>query len=207
VCPQIIKVYDKDELLTRDIPKDGFTDDVLSVVMFRGLEEGEYMSGQSFADYKKFGIAVNDESYEPGLNVTRAEFIKMIVRALSCRYKFDGTDTGFSDIPQDAWHAGYIKFAVDNNWVNGYGDGTFGPNNPITRAEAAKIITNAIELETVEYTQSSFLDVPSESSFAPYIETLKMTKVIGGKTKTTFEPNANITRAEVARIIYKTFLG
>jgi glutamate mutase epsilon subunit len=157
--------------------------------------------------YKNSGIAINDSSYEPNREITRAEFIKMVVRALSCRYTFSGTDTEFSDIDKNDWYAEYIKYAVDHNWVSGYPDGTFRANNLISRAEAVKIIVQAIKLPVTSQSSNSFHDVSSDSQFYSYIETLKSNKVIVGKTPTYFHPDDNMTRAEVARIIYKVFLG
>lgn len=91
--------------------------------------------------------------------------------------------------------------------MNGYADGTFHPDAPITRAEAAKILTNAIHLEKNPNGTSSFTDVTPTDTFAPYIEALRDNKIIGGTTATTYDPNRNIPRTEVSRIIYRTFLG
>jgi hypothetical protein len=54
ICPQIVKVYNKSEILSTDIPKFGYTDDINALIMFRGLEINESLSGQTFKDYKKF---------------------------------------------------------------------------------------------------------------------------------------------------------
>ena len=62
----------------------------------------------------------------------------MLVRSLSCRYTYLGKDTGFKDVAENMWYAEYIKFAVQNGWINGYSDGTFRPNNPITRMRQQK---------------------------------------------------------------------
>ena len=91
--------------------------------------------------------------------------------------------------------------------MSGYPDGTFHPDPPITRAEVAKILVNAIKLEKNPNGTSSFADVAATSDFAPYIEALKDNKIISGTTSTTYDPNRNIPRTEVSRIIYRTFLG
>ena len=46
----------------------------------------------------------------------------MLVRALSCRYTFSGTDSGFSDVAENQWYAEYITFATKNKWIDGYAD-------------------------------------------------------------------------------------
>ena len=97
----------------------------------------------------------------------------MLVRSLSCHYSVSGNDSGFSDVGTGAWYSEYITFAMRNNWINGYSDGTFHPDAPITRAEAAKILSEAIDLPAVEHPDASFIDVPVHSPFAPYIYRLK----------------------------------
>lgn len=59
------------------------------------------------------------------------------------------------------WYAEYIKFAVANGWINGYRDGDFRPNAPITRDEAAKILSRAIQLNTkdTDIASTPFTDV------------------------------------------------
>jgi hypothetical protein len=207
ICPKLVQVYDEKSLITLDIPTTEFTDDIKAVIMFRGLELGEPKWIQTFEEYKKYGIALNATKFEPYRNVTRAEFVKMLVRSLSCRYEYVWVDSNFPDVDTTKWYAEYITFAVKNGWINGYADGDFRPDAPITRAEAAKILANAIKLTAPDSITSSFKDVPEDSVFVPYIEVLKDKKIISGKTRSTYEPNANISRTEVSRLIYKTFLG
>ena len=88
ICPQLVQVYNQSELTAIDIPSTEFLDDIKSVIMFRGLESDEPNGLQTFKKYKKYGIAINDKTFEPDRDVTRAEFVKMLVRSLSCRYQY-----------------------------------------------------------------------------------------------------------------------
>lgn len=54
----------------------------------------------------------------------------------------------FSDIPADYMYAKEVKFLVDNKYVTGYGDGTFKPNQTLSRAHAAVIISRVLGLNT-----------------------------------------------------------
>ena len=84
---------------------------------------------------QQFGIITGyaDGSFRPDASVTRAEFA-----AIASRFErlTEGTKS-FSDVPGSHWAAKYINFAATRGWVNGYADGTFRPNNSITRAEVA----------------------------------------------------------------------
>ena len=48
----------------------------------------------------------------------------------------------FSDVPDDSWYRKYVYSALLQGYISGYGDGRFGPDNTITRAESSKIIFN-----------------------------------------------------------------
>ena len=209
ICPAIVQAYPYNELVVQDISNSSFQDDISALMMFRGMEKDEMNLGQTYEEYKKYGVVNNVTQFQPSRNVTRAEFVKMLVRSLSCRYTYLGTDTGFSDVDQNQWYAEYIKFAVENKWINGYKDGTFRPNAPITRDEAAKILARAIQLDTsnMKSANSSFSDVPNTSEFIPYIETLKSHGVMKGRNSNTFAPKEFIPRTETSRMIYRTFFG
>ncbi len=83
-----------------------------------------------------------DGTFGPNKTITRAEFAAMLARFI----ELDAADgeTAFSDVPSDNWAAGYIDALVEKGVVNGYNDGTFRPEQTITRAEAVKMINGAI---------------------------------------------------------------
>lgn len=72
-------------------------------------------------------------------NVTRAQFVKMLVAASASKDDADeNTDVLlFRDVPVGYWASGYMKAAVDHGWLTGYADGTFRPYNPVTLQAAA----------------------------------------------------------------------
>ena len=92
---------------------------------------------------QQFGIITGyaDGSFRPDASVTRAEFA-----AIASRFErlTEGTKS-FSDVPGSHWAAKYINFAATRGWVNGYADGTFRPNNSITRAEVAAVTCRLLE--------------------------------------------------------------
>lgn len=92
---------------------------------------------------QQFGIITGyaDGSFRPDASVTRAEFA-----AIASRFeKLTEGNKSFSDVPSSHWAAKYINFAATRGWVNGYADGTFRPNNSITRAEVAAVTCRLLE--------------------------------------------------------------
>jgi len=94
---------------------------------------------------KVHGIVVGYGQYfKPDNFINRAEASKMLLEAAG----FDiGTDSvsSFSDTESGAWYMKYVNFAKNKGIISGYGDGTFRPDNSITRAEASKIIIKILE--------------------------------------------------------------
>jgi N-acetylmuramoyl-L-alanine amidase len=103
------------------------------------------------------------------------------------------------------WAKDNIQSLVDRGIIKGYPDGTFKPENPITRAEFCTIITSALVDDGVitEYvtTTGTFTDVPADLWSVKYIETAYANGFVLGKGNGLFDPGANITRQEMARII------
>ena len=92
---------------------------------------------------QQFGIVLgfDDGSFRPDAPVTRAEFA-----AIASRFeKLTEGSKSFTDVPDTYWAAGYIDFAATRGWVTGYSDGTFKPEDPITRAEVAAATCRLLE--------------------------------------------------------------
>lgn len=93
---------------------------------------------KAIATLSRMGIlsGYEDGSFRPNATVTRAEFA-----AMAARFDTEAkpVDTPFTDLT-GCWAADEIAKAYGKGWVNGYGDNTFRPNGPITRAEAVTLI-------------------------------------------------------------------
>lgn len=83
----------------------------------------------------------SDGTFRPEATITRAEAAKMVADAagLTVEEKDDLTVT-FTDVDPNAWYGPYVKALADEGIVSGYKDGTFKPQNMITRAEAVRML-------------------------------------------------------------------
>ncbi|MDP2212126.1 MAG: S-layer homology domain-containing protein [Candidatus Aquicultor sp.] len=136
-----------------------------------------------------------DGTFKPSNTITRAEIAKMVAVA-----KGLGTATGssFSDT-SGHWAAGYIEAIKAAGYINGYPDGTFRPNNNITRAEIAKIVVLAAGF-TIDTSGAGFSDIAGHWA-SDYILTAANKGVVGGYTDGTFRPSNNATRAEASKMV------
>lgn len=87
-----------------------------------------------------FLLGNGNNSFRPGDQITRAEFAAMAARLGEIS---DVTEISFSDVAE-TWAAESIQKATGAGWLHGYPDGTFRPNDPITRAEAIAIVNRML---------------------------------------------------------------
>ena len=99
------------------------------------------------------------------------------------------------------WAEDYILELYNNDVIGGYGDGRFGPNDSITRAQIVKISLLAFELPTADGDEN-FTDVKSGDWFVDYVASASGDLgIVSGYSDNTFKPNNNVTRAEALKII------
>lgn len=152
------------------------------------------------------GVINNVEKYYPDNNLTRAEFLKIAMNAAGWKTSATGTTT-FRDVATNAWYAPYVSLALSKNIITNK-NMDFRPNDPVSRAEAAKIMVGILGAETANTSTSSFADVNPYSDLAKYIEVAKTLGFFSGQSvngKSIFRPNDAITRAEIAKVVANAF--
>ncbi|MFF2484061.1 YDG domain-containing protein [Paenibacillus sp. NPDC058071] len=145
--------------------------------------------------------------FQPEQPITRAEFAAVAVRALGL--KAQTAPNAFSDITKEAWYAQSVATAQAYGLIQGFEDGSFRPNDTITREQAAKIWTLALEVTGVRQATttpdqaaellSAFKDADSVSQWArvPFAEALQA-GLMTGKSGEQLDPKGFATKAEVA---------
>ena len=149
-----------------------------------------------------------DGTFRPNDNITRAQFSVMLYRYLGLEEsKYADVTLPFADlknIPDYALPA--IRALYTEGVINGStgADGRlyFNPGASLTRAQAATMIGRTQEkgYATVELTFSDAKSIPAYATY--YIQTMAAQGIIGGYTDGTFKPNNNITRGQMAKILY-----
>lgn len=124
----------------------------------------------------------DDLKFQPSKNITRQEIAVMLVRAMDKAKEAE--DKGFwaklfsrfTDLTQvDEQFRGYVKIATDLGIINGYGDGSFGPNKTATRAEAVVMVLRTLDKMQTEVATDRLgrairtTNLPSNYKDYPYI--------------------------------------
>lgn len=144
--------------------------------------------------------------FSPDKNITRAEFAAILVRGLGL--DLESGETAFSDVKVADWYSGAIRAAHEYGLISGYDDGTFGPNDFITREQAMTIIAKAMNLtglknrlntQAAEITLHSFEDEKEIASWARNgVADVLQAGIVVGRSTNVLAPKGYVTRAEVA---------
>ena len=105
-------------------------------------ENSEVYDAVNLLSDMKIVSGYTDGSFKPYKTLSRAEFAKLIVMIYDKQndVQFNSLISGFKDVAQGAWYVGYVNYISQNGIINGYADGTFGPDKAITYAEAVTIL-------------------------------------------------------------------
>ncbi len=143
----------------------------------------------------------DDGSFAPNRQLNRAEVSKIIV--LSSGVDLDTTGgSPFPDVSEGDWFYDYVITMYNYGWINGYPDGLFRPGVGINRAEIAKMVVNAFELEQDLSGAPHFDDTAESDWFYGYVETAYNNGLMRGYGDGTFGPANAVTRAETVKIVY-----
>ncbi len=129
---------------------------IISKLLKSQFESGKDYSGTFtdvsenswYADYIGFtaqnGImnGYGDGTFRPDKEITRAELLAVMAKLESVNGEFAST---FSDVSQSHWAKNYIGYGVQQGWVSGYSDGTFRPDNAVTRAECVTTVNSVLD--------------------------------------------------------------
>lgn len=146
-------------------------------------------------------------TFEPQKGMTRGMFVTVVGRMAGINVK-DYNGTAFPDVKASDWYGPYVRWAAENKVVNGYGDGRFGPDDTITREQAATIITNYLNT----LTDVTLPDAPSvmavytdQDKISPWardgVNEMRRTGLLVGNTQGEVMPQTTIDRASAATML------
>lgn len=161
------------------------------------------LAGKGIIKGKSEGI------FDPDANITRAEFVALMTRAMGYGENH-GYTVPFMDVRENDWYYNPIAIAYNEGLVNGKSATEFDPNGKITRQEMAKIISNIMKdkfhsQEKVDNLKA-FKDFEEIASWARESAALCLReKIIGGISEGVFAPLENATRAQAATVLYRIY--
>ena len=161
-----------------------------------------------YVDYAYlFGFfkGMTDTTFEPNTNLTRGMFVTVISR-ISGEEIDNDVKTKFKDVVKGKWYTGAVKWANDNEIVNGLSDTEFGTNENITREQMCTMLIRFAKFRGIDLKnankKATFADDSLISGWAKdAVYACQMANIVNGKGENKFEPKGNATRAEASKIL------
>ena len=219
--PEAIVIYYMAADGTLQLVKDCVYDEDTASVIFITTHFSEYAVGyneidfddvtgwyEAYVTYLSARGIINgkgDRAFAPSDSITRAEFAQILAN-MSGAVLTSYTGSSFEDVDTSDWYCAAVQWAYENGIVTGY-DGSFNPNDTVTRQDLAVMLTryaeNVAQFDLPEtVTAAEFAD---EASIAGYAEeavtSIQKAGIISGRDDGTFDPQASATRAEAAKMI------
>ena len=168
---------------------------------FADVSENDwYYEAVRFANKCGLMNGYSDGRFAPNDNLSRAQLAQIL-------FSNEGKPIvnylmNFSDVAGGAWYAEAIRWSSSRGIVSGYGNGLFGPNDPITREQLAVILWRYSGSPAAASTQLRFIDKDEISGFA--LEAMSWAVengVLSGYSGGRVEPNGQATRAQAAQVL------
>ncbi len=150
-----------------------------------------------------------DETFQPEAEVTRAQFIKLVVEGLGQgeeASQLEQVASRFKDVSEDHWAKAYIEAGVELGITRGYDDGKFYPESPITRQEMAVMVLRALHWENRQREFSgnrmSFADQSQIAAWAGEgVDIMSRVGIMSGFPDGRFGPGEWTTRAQASVVV------
>ena len=120
----------------------------------------------------------------------------------SCVSVFAGNIDKFKDLDKNAWYAEAIEYILVTGIMNGTSENTFSPDDNLTRAMLVTILYRAGG-NGEEAEETPFADVPEDAYYKDAVSWAKANKIVNGTSETEFSPDVNITREQIAAILFR----
>lgn len=189
------------DLSTPTVPLDSMTGEP----SFTDVDDSHW-GKESIVELAKRAIlsGTEDGAFEPDRQVTREEFVKIIVLGLGLVPSATAAD--FADLEEGGWYHGYIVAAKEAGIITGISETEFGLGQPVTRQDAATMIYRAAAKAGMSFGDSgeAFADDAEIADYAKDgVYALRGIGIINGVGEGRFAPADSCSRAQAAKMIYE----
>ena len=140
-----------------------------------------------------------DAVFSPDMSTSRAMMAALLYRASGSPDV--SASSSFTDVPADAWYADAVSWASENDFVSGYGDGTYGPEDLVSREQIAAILWRYAGSPQAD-PGSDFSDESDISAYASAaVDWARANSIINGLENNRFDPQGDATRAQIAVLL------
>ena len=169
-----------------DVPKGAYYEKAVDWAVVNGITNG-----------------VDETHFAPDASCTRAQAVTFLWRALGCPEP-TATKSEFTDVAEGAFYFKAVLWAAENGITLGYGDGTFGVDDTVNRAQMVTFMERAMKGKA--NTAESFTDVPEGAYYADAAAWAKENGISDGIGDNKFGGEIDCLRAQIVTMLYRYFV-
>ena len=128
--------------------------------------------------------------------------LAMLLAAILLAAPVCAAQTGYTDVPENAWYKEAIRTVTERGWMDGTGSGKFSPNATLTRAMLATVLWRMENYPAATAT-GNFTDTVRGSWYDGGVSWCVMEGIFQGFPDGSFRPNDAITREQLAVVFYR----
>lgn len=185
----------------------GVTREISVRVAFEFTDMRGHWASEFVKELYEAGIVtgVTDTEFGPSLSMKRGDFVLMLYRAAG-QPAVSGS-AGFEDVAADAYYADAVAWAVANGITEGKGEGTFAPDDTLTRQEGFTFLYRALDVLGADFVEGdtalldSFTDGASVAEWARSATATLITNGVVEGSESGLNPTGSLTRAEMAKML------
>lgn len=185
----------------------GVTQEISVRVAFEFTDMRGHWASEFVKELYEAGIVtgVTDTEFGPSLSMKRGDFVLMLYRAAG-QPAVSGS-AGFEDVAADAYYADAVVWAVANGITEGKGEGTFAPDDTLTRQEGFTFLYRALDVLGADFVEGdtalldSFADGASVAEWARSATATLITNGVVEGSESGLNPAGSLTRAEMAKML------
>ena len=185
----------------------GVTQEISVRVAFEFTDMRGHWASEFVKELYEAGIVtgVTDTEFGPSLSMKRGDFVLMLYRAAG-QPAVSGS-AGFEDVAADAYYADAVAWAVANGITEGKGEGTFAPDDTLTRQEGFTFLYRALDVLGAGFVEGdtalldSFADGASVAEWARSATATLITNGVVEGSESGLNPTGSLTRAEMAKML------
>ncbi len=122
--------------------------------------------------------------------------------AITVKFEVQGSSY-YDDVRTDAWYYNAVTFVTDRGYFNGVSETLFAPYIDMNRAMFVTVLGRMANVDTSKYMGLAFSDLEAGMYYVPYVKWANENGIVLGRSDTIFDPEASITREEMAAIMYR----
>ncbi len=173
--------------------------------LFDDVKNSWYAEYVDYVAAAEIFVGTGDRQFSPEKTMTRAEFVQVLANVDGINTKNKNANSNFTDVKSGQWFAPAVEWASENKIVQGMGDGTFAPNQAITREQMCVMLVNYARYKKISFKRLESIErFKDDNKIATWakksVYACQIANIINGKGGNIFDPKGVAKRSEASAV-------